>query len=413
MIARAFALLLVLAGCIGETHQDVSAAHQPGTCSGAIRSQSARGPAPIPVTNLTIARGFRIEIIAAVRGARELAAMPNGDLLVGTTGTQIDIVPNAEGSGSAGAPSVFATLDDAPAAGVAFDARHCTLYAGSQFGIYALPYSDGARSATPTRIAKVRQEGGGGHVTTSVAVSHDTIYASVGSSCDACSETDPTRATIQQLSASGARMSTRAHNIRNAIALAVNPQTGTLWAGDAGQDGLPEGHPFEFFDGVTTHRGVADYGWPRCEENHNAFGSGARCTSQIVPAVEFPAYSTIIGAAFYPRAQRGVYAFPQTFRGGAFLGLHGSWHTSRGVALSPPRVAFVPMNGDTPRIAVNWSDPTAQWEEFVGGFQTSNGTRVGRPTGIAVGAQGSLFVADDDRGVIYRIRPLRHRDAIR
>jgi glucose/arabinose dehydrogenase len=67
---------------------------------------------------------------------------------------------------------------------------------------------------------------------------------------------------------------------------------------------------------------------------------------------------------------------------------------------------FVPMHGDTPDRAVNWSDPTTQWQLFVGGYQ-NGGTaeRIGRPTGITVGPDGSLFVADDQTGAIYRIRP--------
>ena len=64
------------------------------------------------------------------------------------------------------------------------------------------------------------------------------------------------------------------------------------------------------------------------------------------------------------------------------------------------------MNGDAPRTPVNWSDPTAQWSDFISGFQLADGTtRIGRPTGVAVGASGSLFVADDQTGDIYRIRP--------
>jgi len=65
------------------------------------------------------------------------------------------------------------------------------------------------------------------------------------------------------------------------------------------------------------------------------------------------------------------------------------------------------MNGDTPATPVDWNDPSKQWREFVGGFQLSDGsTRIGRPTGIAVGAQGSLFIADDQNGLVYRVRPM-------
>jgi glucose/arabinose dehydrogenase len=90
-----------------------------------------------------------------------------------------------------------------------------------------------------------------------------------------------------------------------------------------------------------------------------------------------------------------------------FVAMHGSWHTdSSGRYVSPPRVSFVAMNGDSPKAAVNWSNPSTQWSDFVTGFQLADGTtRIGRPTGIAVGPSGSLFVADNQTGNIYRIRP--------
>jgi glucose/arabinose dehydrogenase len=160
-------------------------------------------------------------------------------------------------------------------------------------------------------------------------------------------------------------------------------------------------------DAVTLHAGVADYGWPNCEENQHAYTPGTDCSKTVVPLVEFPAYQTIIGAAFYPAAQTGSYAFPAAYRGGLFVAMHGSWHTdAMNHYAAPPRVAFVPMNADAPATPVNWSDPTVQWSDFVSGFQLADGTtRIGRPTGIAIGPSGSLFVADDDTGNIYRIRP--------
>jgi glucose/arabinose dehydrogenase len=63
------------------------------------------------------------------------------------------------------------------------------------------------------------------------------------------------------------------------------------------------------------------------------------------------------------------------------------------------------MGGDVPAAAVNWSSPITQWVDVVRGFQTSSGTRIGRPAGAAVGPRGDLFVADDYAGKIYRIRP--------
>jgi len=56
--------------------------------------------------------------------------------------------------------------------------------------------------------------------------------------------------------------------------------------------------------------------------------------------------------------------------------------------------------------------PTSTWGTsggsvvaFLDGFQDNAGNRYGRPTGIAVGPDGSLFIADDLDGNIFRIRP--------
>jgi glucose/arabinose dehydrogenase len=352
-----------------------------------------------------------METIAAVGQARELAALPNGDLLVGTNGTDVYLVPNAEADGAAGQPVKFASIADAPVQGVAFAPSTCTVYIASQHGVYLATYQDGATSATPTKIGSVRtgsvapNSDGDIHTTSSVAVAGGKLYVGVGSSCNACTETDPTRATIQQLDLDGSNMATRATRMRNAIGLIANPDTGTLWAGGAGQDNLPLGHPYEYFDAVTLHSGVADYGWPACEENNNPYGSGADCSATVAPIVELPAYATIIGAVFYPASQMGKHAFPAANRG-LYLTGHGSWHMTNGTYYTAPRVAYVPMNGDAPATAVDWNDPSKQWSEFVGGFQLAdNITRIARPTGIALGKEGSLFVADDQNGRVYRIRP--------
>jgi glucose/arabinose dehydrogenase len=342
--------------------------------------------------------GFVAQRIATVRGARELSVAPNGDLFVGTLGNAVVIVPDAQGT--PGAPQTFAMFDDRPMAGVALSAD--ALYAGGQFGVYRVAYRTGDRVARehPRKIAAVRAGGGGGHSTTTVALSKGALYASVGSSCNACQEKDPTRATVQAMTPDGGDMHARAVDIRNAIALAVQPGTGGVWAGVAGRDELEHGHPYEIFDDISAHAGTPDYGWMLCYDDHKPIGA-AGCANVVLPRVVFPAYDTPIGAAFYPLDAHGRYAFPERYRGGAFVALHGSWHTPP-VA---PRVAFVPFHGDEPATPVDWSNPNAQWTEFVSGCQSADGSRPCRPTGVAIGTDGSLFVSDDSEGAIYRIRP--------
>lgn len=351
-------------------------------------------------SGLTVPKGFSAEKIATVSGARELAVAPNGDLLVGTSGSTVAIVPDAQGK--PGAAHTFATFDDHPVAGVFVDGD--TLYAGGQFGVYRLPYRAGDREARakPQKIASVRTSGRSrDHVTTTVVATKGKVYASVGSSCNACDpELDPTRATVQEMNPDGSGLHARAVDIRNAIALAVQPGSGDVWAGVAGRDDLEHGHPYEIFDDVSAHAGTPDYGWLKCYDDRKPIGN-ASCASVTLPKAVFPAYDTPIGAAFYPADGKGAHAFPAAYRGGAFVALHGSWHTPP----VPPRVAFVAFRGGDPAKGIDWSNPDTQWSDFVSGCQTADGSRACRPTGVAVGTDGSLFVSEDDGGNIYRIRP--------
>jgi glucose/arabinose dehydrogenase len=341
------------------------------------------------------AAGFTIEQIGVVPHARELAITPSGDLVVGTLTPVVYLLSNAEGHPRP--PVAIVTLPDEKAAGVAVGAD--AIYVGTTSGVWKIPYAAGrVPQGVSAQIARVRTEGTGGHSTTSVAVSPRGVYVSVGSSCNACVEHDPTRASILRVTAQG--LVRAASRIRNAIALAVDPENGDLWAGVAGQDELAHGHPFEMFDDVDAHGGVPDYGWPDCYEDRVPVAQ-ADCSHVAVSQGIFPGYETPIGAVFYPTSLRGRYAFPAAWRGGAYVTLHGSWHTPR----VPPRVVFIPIRGRAPTIRVDWRDPSAQWQSFVEGYQDAAGTRVGRPTGVAVGPQGSLFVADDLTGAIYRIRP--------
>ena len=388
---------IILAACSGG-----GSASAPGAAFAA-----AGGAVPSSNGRLTVPAGFNLKIVANVAGAHGLAFLPGGDLLVGTAGSTVWLVPQADAT--AGTPHTFATFPDSPSYGVAVSGAN--VYVSTQSTLWKIPYRAGDSSAAAqNKIAQYRtgpiapNSDGDIHRSASVAVTGAHVYVGVGSSCNACEETDPTRATIVRTNLDGSAMTTAARRFRNALALAVDPATGVLWAGGAGQDALPTGHPYEFFDSVTAHAGTPDYGWTACEENRHAYTAGANCAGTVVPRIELPAYSTLMGAAFYPAAQDGRYAFPARYRGGLFISAHGSWHRPNGHYV-PPHVVFVPMTGDAPRTSVDWSDPTRQWTEFVTGFQDASGNRIGRSSGIAVGPNGSLFVSDDQTGDIYRIRP--------
>ncbi len=424
----ALSFLVILGACAqtgtppgsgASTNAPPYAGSRAGVCGAreyvASPSRSARGD-----TSLKVPSGFTIETIASIGGSRELAALPNGDLIVGTSGSDVYIVPDAEGA--AATPAVFATINDSLADGIAFTAARCEIYVATENHVWRIPYHGERKASQLHKIADVRTgpiapgTDGDVHTTTSVAFTDGHVYAAAGSSCNAtmdngkqpCTEVDPTRAAVSIMKPDGSDFKQRAKRVRNAIALAVNPDTNSLWIGGAGQDDLPSGHPYEYLDDLSAHPGDADYGWPVCEEDHHVYWPGYRCGKMVAPLVELPAYSTIIGATFYPLHQTGLYAFPTKYRGGLFAAAHGSWHTDRnGCNVDSPRVVFVAMKGDSPVKDVDWNDPTKQWSEFVTGFQSGCNSRIGRATGIAVGPKGSLFIADDRAGVIYRVRPTR------
>lgn len=413
---------LFAASCAGSAssapRQAPSPSSAPPTSGCGANSRPPRptvGRTPSTPTGLSVPSGYSIQTVAHVGGAREIAPLPNGDLLVATTGSTIAIVPAAQQPAPAAART-FATIDDSPDAGVTFFPAQCAIYVGTQHGVYRIAYrlGDLQASSKPLKVATVRSgpvapnSDGDIHTTTSVAHTQDTpeLVVSVGSSCNACIEVDPTRGTVERMTPQGRDVIVEATRIRNAIGLAIDPQSGDVWVAGAGQDNLPVGHPYEFLDDLSRHAGVADYGWPDCGENHVGYVRGAQCSGTVAPLVEFPAYATLIGAAFYPRGERGSYSLGAYYAGGIFVTRHGSWHAPAGCYVAP-EVDFVPMNGDSPKIPVDWRNPNKQWTPFVTGFQSGcrASARIGRPTGVAVGSDGSLFIADDRTGDIYRVRP--------
>lgn len=390
-------------------------------------------PAAVPV-QLTVQGGFYAQIVAHIPQARQMAGLPNGDLLVGTLANTVYIVPGAENAGGAQAPVVFATVPDTKAHSVAYSPDAGAIFIATTNHVYKVPYKSGDRvaSVVPAIILNVRtgniapNSDGDVHTTTSLALSKTTLYVSVGSSCNSCAEVDPTRAAILSTDFNGGSVAHVATRVRNAIALGVNPASQHLWIGGAGQDCLPQGtttcgsqndayfngRPFDWVDDLSARATpVVDYMWPLCEENRrdqhsfNAVWPTSDCSSAPIPLIEFPTYSTHIGLTIYPQSQTGAYAFPTAYRG-LYVTSHGSWHESAsGVAIAQPDLAYLRMNGDTPVTSVNFTNPGAQWNSFFGNFQDTFGSRVGQPTGVTVGASGSLFVADDNAGVVYRLRP--------
>jgi glucose/arabinose dehydrogenase len=198
--------------------------------------------------------------------------------------------------------------------------------------------------------------------------------------------------------------------LRHALALAVHPETGELWAAVNGRDSLGElwgfgaernaELPAEELVRVTQG---ADFGWPYCYHDGPRArkvlapeygGDGerrGRCADKDLPALAFPAHWAPMALAFYPAAPTA--SFPARWRGGAFVTFHGSWNRAP-LPQEGYRVAFVPFEGGRPAgafetFAIGAEDPTAL-----------------RMTGVAVGPDGSLYLGADTNERIWRVLPV-------
>lgn len=87
-------------------------------------------------------------------------------------------------------------------------------------------------------------------------------------------------------------------------------------------------------------------------------------------------------------------AMPGKYKGGAFIGQHGSWNSSKLVGYE---VAFVPFKN---------GQPTGGMEPFLTGFiaDSSDKKVYGRPVGVAFNKDGALLVADDASNTVWEVR---------
>jgi glucose/arabinose dehydrogenase len=338
---------------------------------------SVPGGSPGPVT-LDLPPGFEANIYAqGLDRPRFMAVSPEGVLFVADMAGRITALP--QGS----RPVTVAEDLDRPSSLVFHDGW---LYVGetSRISRYRL---DSDLEIIESQVIVPDLPESGSHVTRTVLVGRDgRLYVSIGSSCNVCIEEDERRAAVMvyEIDGSGGRVFAR--GLRNAVGLATHPETGEIWATNNGRDWLGDDNPPET---VYIVRDGLDYGWPRC---HNGriedpdYGQDGSCVGVESPVVEFQAHSAPLGLAFYTGSQ-----FPEGYRGDLFIAFHGSWNRSRPTGY---KVVHIPLEN---------GEPTGEVLDFATGWLQDADTAPGRPVGLTVAPDGSLFVSDDKAGIIYRI----------
>src|SRR5271165_4156501 len=336
--------------------------------------------------------GFHISVFADnIDGARMLVFTPGGVLLVSESGEgKVIALPDSKHAGKAERTvTVLEGLNEPH--GLAF--YEGKLYVAENDKVRRYDWDEAhLRASNPKQLADLPD--GGGHSTRTLLFHAGKMYVSAGSSCNVCIEKDPRRAAVMEFNPDGSGQKIFAKRLRNAVGLAVNPKTDTVWVTVNGRDWLGNDLPPETI--YDLGRDGGDAGWPYCygdrvpDAEFTKPGDN-RCKTVLEPKVQMQAHSAPLGLAFYEGSE-----FPAEYRNNIFAAFHGSWNRSIPTGYKIVRVKL-DDNGQ----------PTGGAQDFITGWlapdETKKGRWMGRPVGIAFGGDGTMYLSDDAAGVIYRI----------
>ena len=234
------------------------------------------------------------------------------------------------------------------------------------------------------------------HWTKALAASSDGrfLYVGIGSNSNITERgmlAEVDRAMIWQIDATTGAHRPYATGVRNPTALAVQPETGQLWAVANERDELgPDLVP----DYLTAVKEGAFYGWPYSYWGQNVDTRVQPQDPQKVAAAIRPDYSlgshvAALGVSFSSPSMGNKFAE------GVFVGEHGSWNRTSPAGY---KVVFVPFRNGR---------PSGSPVDFLVGFMGEDGKTRGRPVGVTVDGRGALIVADDLSNTVWRVTPTR------
>ena len=355
---------------------------------------------------------------------RMLYVLPNGDVLVAETAAppqpglsegimgrilklgmwwagagvdspnRITLLRDADGDGVAETRRVFISGLNSPFGMALIDGE---FYVANTDGIVRFAYRPGdtAISAKGEPVADLPAGPLNIHWVKNILASSDgsKLYASVGSNSNIGErgfESEDGRAAIHEIDLGIGASRIFASGLRNPVGMAIQPESGVLWTvvnerDELGSDLVP--------DYMTSVQENGFYGWP-----YSYFGDNVDTRVQpqrpdlvakaIVPDYALGPHTASLGLAFYEGA-----LFPERYRGGAFVGQHGSWNRR------PPsgyKVIFVPFKD---------GEPSGLPEDILTGFLSADGRAYGRPVGVAEDRTGAVLVADDVGNTVWRVVP--------
>jgi glucose/arabinose dehydrogenase len=344
---------------------------------------------PLPLERIRLPPGFVIEEVARVPGAREMAFGANGTLFVGSVVGRVYAVFLGRADTATLRPATVKTIVSGlrDPGGVAF--RDGALYVSAVSRILRFDGIEHRLDDPPAPVVvSDRFPQDGHHGRKFIAFGPDgKLYVPVGAPCNICAP-DPDRyANIMRMNPDGSGLETFARGIRNSVGFDWDPRTGDLWFTSNGRDWLGDDAPPDTLNHAA--RSGEHFGFPYCHAGtipDPEFGARQPCSAFKPPARPLGPHVGALGMRFYTGMQ-----FPPRYRGRIFIAEHGSWNRSRKIGY---RVTTVTLDA---------TGKAASYEPFAEGWLQGENAW-GRPSDVVVAPDGSLLVADDAAGAIYRIR---------
>lgn len=386
-----------------------------------------------PNGGITLPAGFSATVFADDLGtARHIAVNVNGDVY-----TKVDKLNDGRGilrlrdTNNDGVADSISGFGNYKGSGIAI--RDGYLYATSDENIYRYKLNAGNEpDAASEELIVTGLVNENQHSSKPITLDNaGNIYVNIGAPSNACQEKDRTKNSngqdpcpilqkaggIWQFKAGQKNQSYKEGTryitgIRNIMALDWNTQMNELYGVQHGRDDLTRLYPDLYSEEESVElpaeemflmKKGSDFGWPYCYYDQRQkkkllnpeYGGDkvktARCDGKGKPIYAFPGHWAPNGLLFYTGNQ-----FPEKYRNGAFVAWHGSWNRA-------PReqqgyfVTFLPFKNGM---------PSGDFEIFADGFAGTNKTPKGaafRPCGLAQGADGSLFICDDQKGRVWKV----------
>jgi glucose/arabinose dehydrogenase len=348
---------------------------------------------------------FAMSIFAeGVTGARVIAHAPKGIMLVSEPKEgKVVALPDEDHDGLADRIVTVIENLDYPH-GLAFRCTDpeqpdlCTLYIAETGAVSAFDYDPAAMKATNrVKLVDLPTDGLTPHVTRTLLFmpvpNENTLLISVGSSCNVCHEEDSRRARVLAYDVVTKKTEEFARGLRNTVFMDIHLVTGAIWGTEMGRDGLGDDIPPDEINIIEKEK---NYGWPICFGNNihddefdknTYFRNPCMAPHETPSHIDIQAHSAPLGLAFIPEE-----GWPEDHWYNLLVAYHGSWNREE---LTGYKIVRFPLDAA--------GKPHGEPVDFITGWLRPDGTRIGRPVDIKVFSGGTMYISDDQAGIIYRV----------